>query len=113
MGEFEHHAIIVTCYDIKEAEKAHKKATELFDNQHFDYSNIVSEIINSAVNAFSTFFIGPDGSKEFWDTSNNYNNKRKEFIDWLKKETKSSFVDYIEISYSSTLGDPPEIINHS
>ena len=48
-------------------------------------------------NGQSSFFIAPDGSKEGWATSDNGDNARKEFLDWLLKS--DNYCDYVEVIF--------------
>ena len=47
------------------------------------------------INAQYSFFIAPDGSKEGWEESNNCDDARTEFTQWLIK----SNIDYIEVRF--------------
>lgn len=75
MGYIKHHAMVVTSCDEKKIKMAHKKALTIFDH--------VSGILPSVINTYYSFFIPPDGSKEEWETSNEYNRKRAKFSRWL------------------------------
>jgi hypothetical protein len=55
MGHIRHHAIIVTGHD--QIDIIHKKAKSIFGKQ-------VSNAIHSVMNSYSSFIVGPDGSKE-------------------------------------------------
>ena len=99
MGYIRHHAIIVTSYDSDLIEEAHYKAKKLFKN--------VSEICDSVMNAYYSFFIPPDGSKEGWEVSNEYDEKRDEFIEWCKSKEYSDGsnpLDYVELFYGDDSG---------
>ncbi len=104
MGYIKHHTIIVTHYEYEEIVEVHKKAKEIFEknfeNETYEKpfgSKLVSEIIKGLANYQNSFFIAPDGSKEGWGISNNGNNARKEFLDWLQKYDRDC--DYIEITF--------------
>jgi hypothetical protein len=104
MGYIKHHTIVVTGWEDEHIEQARKKAIEIFENQCKDEdieppygSNIISQIIGSLSNGQRSFFIAPDGSKEGWETSNNCNNARKLFLDWLRDE--DNYCDYIEVMF--------------
>lgn len=106
MGYMRHHAIVVTSWS-KHIEQAHAKAHEVFDSEDFPFwtpsaDSLVSPIINSLTNGFSSFFIAPDGSKSGWDTSDIGNNRRGEYIAWLEDQRYddlSSPFDWVEIQY--------------
>ena len=84
--------------------EAHQKAKEVFE-KNFESepyekpfaSRLVSDIIKGLTNGQSSFFIAPDGSKEGWATSNNGDNARKEFLDWLQKA--DNYCDYVEVIF--------------
>lgn len=96
MGYIRHHAIVVTANDYNDdIEQAHEKAKEIF-------GELVSEIITSKINGYQSFFIAPDGSKEFWTLSDEHDEKRSEFIKYLKSKAYvdgSSNLRYAELYY--------------
>ena len=104
MGYIKHHTIVVTGWQDEKLKKAHQKAKEVFE-KNFESepyekpfaSRLVSDIIKGLTNGQSSFFIAPDGSKEGWATSDNGDNARKEFLDWLQKADK--YCDYVEVSF--------------
>ena len=74
MGHIRHNAIIVTGYSSGgtfqgTTQKAHDKAIEL--------GLLVTDIVNGKANGYSSFMICPDGSKEGWDLSNEFDSKRE------------------------------------
>ena len=98
-----HSAAIVTNWDTKALDVAHKKAKEIYaakfksDIMNRDASSLVSDIVHGITNSQASFFIAPDGSKEGWSDSNNSNEARTEFLDWLLKN--DNFSDYIEVYF--------------
>lgn len=96
MSWMRHHAIIVTSFNKDYVDGARKQALELFDIAQ------VSEIITGVVNCYYTFLIGPDGSKENWDTSDKYDGKRESFIEWLQQY--DGFCTYVEVQYGCDYG---------
>jgi len=109
MGNFRHHAILVSdhvdeegfWFAVYEAKKIFGVMPPVF---HGDAEGVVS------------FLIPPDGSKEGRDISNEYDEKRARFVDWLKKhkdENGCRYVDWIEIYYGDQASDRAEILNHS
>ena len=96
MGYIAHHAIIVTCWKKDDIDEAHKMARVLF-------GSMVTDIIKGVANDYYTFFVGPDGSKERWDTSEDYNQRRTEYIAALSK--KNLYVDCVVVRYG---GDDPD-----
>jgi len=83
MGYIKHHAIVVTgdewdapmrSPDIRDA---HQMATQL--------QLVVTPIVAGPMNATASFLVAPDGSKEGWDTSDLFDDRREQFIDWLRE----------------------------
>lgn len=104
MGYVKHHAIIVTGWENKKVEEAHQKAREIFENNFENEPHqkpfgcrLVGEIIQGLINTQSSFLIAPDGSKEGWVTSENADNARQEFLDWLKNS--DNYCGYIEVVF--------------
>ena len=104
MGYIKHHTIVVTGWQDEKIKEAHLKAKEVFENnfENEPYekpfaSRLVSEIIQGLTNGQSSFFIAPDGSREGWATSDNGDNARKEFLDWLLKS--DNYCDYVEVIF--------------
>lgn len=99
MGTIVHHAIVVTgsmdTTTLKRFEKAHQKAVELFGPS-------VTGIVPSRNTDFGSFLIAPDGSSEGWPISNEYDEKRKvftDFVDSLAWEDGSTGVKFVEVAY--------------
>lgn len=98
MGYIKHNAIVVTgsMHDSHKLHKAYDKARELFGY------NGVSDILQSPLNNYISFFIAPDGSKEGWDDSNEGDSKRKQladYIDSLAYGDGSTSVQFVDVSY--------------
>lgn len=89
MGYMKHNAIVVTSWDAKRMEMAHAKAVEVL-------GSLVSPLINGVINSQISFFVAPDGSKEGWSASNEYDEKRSLFLDWL---LTNCMVNYIEVRF--------------
>ena len=97
-----HHAIIVTSWNRDILHKAHSAALQIFGG------TMVTEILESPVNGYLSFFIGPDGSKEGWEESNSGNEKRGVFIQWMNKqeyEDGSNCLQYVEVTYNNENSD--------
>lgn len=95
MGYIKHSAIIVTSWDEENIKKTHEKACEMF-------GKLVTNITEQTINGYRTFLIAPDGSKEDWEDSNNYDILRKKYKSFLKAlcyGDGSSNIDYIEVWY--------------
>ena len=103
MGHFKHHTIIVTSWNDKNILKSREKAIEIF-NQHFANDlhdkgkSLISQVVYGVANGYCSFFIAPDGSKEWWETSDCGNRARQEFLDWLNKD-EDNYCDYIEVVF--------------
>jgi len=90
MGIDRHHAIVVTAGNEEWIEKAHTEALRIFsgeiDDSDRDWSEMVTPVIRAPVNFWWTFFIGPDGGKETWDSSRLGEQRRAAFVSWLKTQ---------------------------
>ncbi len=103
MGYIRHHAIVVVGWDGARVAKAHEKAVSL--------EMQASEVITSHVNAYHSFFVAPDGSKEGWEDSEEGDRRRAEFIAWLKTEP-DIWLDWAEVELDSD-GDAARIGRHA
>jgi hypothetical protein len=92
MGYTRHNAVIVTYWD--------KERLELERDRALDLGLQATEIVESPVNGYCSFFIAPDGSKEGWDTSMEYDEKRKKFCSGIQV-----YIDCVDIEYG---GDAPD-----
>jgi hypothetical protein len=99
MGYIRHNAIVVTGDGYDEAEKkfelAYRKANELFDG-------LVSNVIKGKINGYQSFFVAPDGSKEGWEISVEYDSKRKEladYIDSLAYSDGSNCIQFVDVGF--------------
>jgi hypothetical protein len=94
MGYNRDHAIVVTGGDHLEA--AREAAIEAG-------CMLVSEIVGPGINGQRSFFVAPDGSKEWWDTSNKQDEARDRFVSWLRgSSTASSNApawDWVEVQF--------------
>jgi hypothetical protein len=99
MGYIAHNMIACTAWKQEHIEIAHKKARSLFSESP------VTEIYATKTNGYFSFFICPDGSKEGWETSQNGDEERKEFIEWLSSQD-DLYVDAVDLRYG---GDNPEL----
>lgn len=94
MGYIRHHAIVVTAYDDDEIKQAHDRATELFEH-------LVTPIVKSGMNGYASFFVAPDGSKEGWERSNEYDLKRAELVAFVE----GLGLNFAELYYGDDNGD--------
>ena len=109
MGYIKHHAIVVTSYHNDDIKKAKKKANKIF-GKHY-----VSKIIITEVNGYHSFFISPDGSKEGWGESNDGDENREKFVEWLNKyayDDGSNSLSFCEFFYGDDEGKS-KIVNHN
>lgn len=95
MGYINHHAIIVTSYDEALIKEAHEEAVRLCHK-------LVSPILSSVVNKYFSFLVAPDGSKEGWGDSNQFDEKRAEIVEFINAQDGA--VNYVEVSYSPDNG---------
>jgi len=95
MGYIKHHSIIVVGSE-KNVRIVNRKAKELI-------GHLVSNVINTRMNAYYSFFVSPDGSKEGWEDSNYYELKRQELFDFVYS---TDYVDIIEVKFG---GDEPNL----
>lgn len=87
MGYIKHHAIVVvghqwddgTTYENSDIRDAHAAAV--------DAGCIVTPLTEGAINTYWSFMVAPDGSKEGWDTSNDGDTARDQFVAWLRKHS--------------------------
>lgn len=101
MGYIRHHAIIITCYFDELTKKAHEKAKEIFKER-------TSELLESYVNGYKSFFIAPDGSKEGWEDSRIGDLQREIFTKWIDEqayEDGSNSISFCEIYYGDDNGE--------
>lgn len=100
MGYIRHNAIVVTSWDYDKASIAYHAAKSIFAK--YGLGQLVGPIISSVAGDYKTFFIGPDGSKEGWETSNAGNDARDDFIHWLQN---FDCYDWAEIQYGDEGGN--------
>jgi hypothetical protein len=87
MGYMLHYTIVVSCWEEETIGDLHKKALEIFEGK------LVSNIVDGVMNSQYSFFIAPDGSKEGWNTSKEYDKKREIFKDVLKNQDYAGWVE--------------------
>ncbi len=102
MGMFMHHAIIV---GQEKMGRIRGKAIEIFGPVG------VSEIVSGVRNHYQSVFIAPDGSKEGWHESNEWNEKRAKMVKWLKENDRG--LDWAEVQFASEYGKADDKILNS
>ena len=80
MGYIRHHAILVTSWSSDEIKRAHAQAVKCFGDK------LVSWTETTQINGYGTFTVIPDGSKEGWPESDQGDERRDQFIDWLNQQ---------------------------
>jgi hypothetical protein len=101
MGHIRHHAIVVTSWSEKivaVAEKARELRLQVLGPS------------DKAINGYRSILVCPDGSKEWWPDSDAGDERRAQFIDFLKTlryEDFSSAMEWVEMSYGA---DPREAV---
>lgn len=85
MGVISHRALLVTGSYGSFLNNAHAKAVE-------DFKDVapVSPILESPMNGYESFVVGPDGSKEGWEASDKTDIASREFVDYLSREGNES-----------------------
>jgi hypothetical protein len=110
MGYIAHNAIVVTSYDYKSIVAAQQKAFAIFG------FSLVSSLVASSANSYQSFFVAPDGSKEGWETSDQGDQKREKFREWLDEQRfsdRSSPFTWVEVRYSSEDGGEWDVVAHT
>lgn len=102
MGYMRHDAIIVTSWKREILEAAAQKAR--------DFGLEVLGPSVEVINGISTFLVCPDGSKEGWDESDEFNGKRARFLEYLngeRYEDNSTCLSWAALAYG---GDDREAV---
>ncbi len=104
MGYIRNHTIVVEGWG-DYIEKAHAGAVEIFG------ADRVSPIMGPYMNMSQSFFIPPDGSKEYWTDSDIGDARRAAFKAWLKSDMydEDYCVKWVELSFGDEAG-PSEIL---
>lgn len=108
MGYMRHHAIIVTGRSGDFIEQARQKACQLL-------GMVVSPVLDSVINSYQTILIAPDGSKEGWEESDAGDQRRDQFIAFLKSlrySDGSSPLSWCEVQYGDD-GDDDRLLESS
>lgn len=75
----------------------------------------VSNVTPETTNGYRAFLVPPDGSKEGWDESERGDERRAQFVKWLRSYSYSdgsSPLDWIEVQFGGD-DDDANIINHN
>lgn len=104
MGYMRHHTIVVTSWDDELAITAHAQAEEVFT----ETACVVSALTPPATNGFRSFFVAPDGSKEGWTASNEGDEARSVFVEWMDSQRYSdgsTSLDWVEVQFGDDDGE--------
>lgn len=109
MGYMRAHAVVVTGSREEDVIAAHQKAGNLFPDVA-----PVTPITPAAVNGSRSFMVAPDGSKEGWTESNIGDQRRKDFIAWLRHMQRSGTLslNWVEVQFGDDEGET-KICDHS
>ena len=113
MGYIKHFAILVRG-SIKDNDKynidrARNMALSIF--QKYSNESLISPVIASLVNGDGTFAIMPDGGKRGWNTADDADSARREFLKFLRNE-KDCF-DWCEVMFGGDDSVESTIVAHS
>jgi hypothetical protein len=95
VGYLRHECMVVSSWDRKAVERAHKSALLIF--KEYDLEEIVGDVTPHKMNGGAAFLIAPDGSKEGWSHSHDGDEARKEFKAYLKGVAGKDFVEWCEV----------------
>ena len=103
MGMIKHNAIVITSWHSQAITDALNKAKEI--GLH------TTDIGASAVNGYRSFLVCPDGGKEGWELSSDFDAKRLVFKEWLRMMCSDNMhLEWVEISYSNNV-ETARIVN--
>jgi hypothetical protein len=119
MGYQRRHAIVVSGYEDGVLE-AHGAAKRIFsdDPENGWQGQMVSPLVKSISNGEASFFVGPDGSNEGWNTSDEGDRRRAKFVGWLRHRSEESdydrifTADWVEVLFGDD-EDRAEVVAHS
>ena len=93
MGYMRHHVIVVGGYNTDDVHAAHEAAV-------FHCGALVSPIVASHLNGYTSFFVAPDGSKEGWPESEQGDVSRAALKSVLRGwPAKGRYIDWVEVAY--------------
>lgn len=108
VGYIAHHTIVVTG-GARDVAAARAVGLALFAES----AARVSEVTDVAVNGTASFFVAPDGSKEWWADSDRCDCLRAEFIAVLRREFNTA-VDWVEVRFGGDDGDTQTyVVDHA
>lgn len=95
MGYIANDAIVVTSSIPRDLAKGHEEAMRIL-------SPLVSPIIEAVVNDGGSFFIAPDGSKEGWAESEDWEARRDQFIAWMREQ--DLYLHWVYVRFGGDFG---------
>jgi len=105
MGYMRHHGMLITSWQPEAIVKAHHKAIK--------QGLVVTNIMASGVNGYTTFAVVPDGSKEGWTPSELGDLARDKYVKWLRGcYKKGIYLDWVEVQYGDD-NNRTCVVNHS
>jgi len=81
MGYIRHHALVITAWQKAIAEEIHSTAIEIFGEE---LSQLISPLVSSLEHDYHSFFIAPDGGREWRETSEKTEVARGKFMQYLR-----------------------------
>lgn len=94
MGYMRHDAIVVTSWKREDLDAA----AEMARNLGLEVLGPSADVTNS----IATFLVCPDGSKEGWDESDEFDAKRAQYLEYLngvRYEDNSSCLSWVALAY--------------
>jgi hypothetical protein len=118
MGYMRHHAIVVTgpgSTDYAKSDMATvRKHIWSLVNQ-FEATIAVTELTPNSINAYTSFLVAPDGSKEGWEESEAGDRARDAIITYLNSlryPDGSTSIDFVEVQFGDDEKET-KVIRHS
>jgi hypothetical protein len=109
MGYIRHQGIIITGSDASDIGGKHD--TALAREKALALGLPCSDIVRGTTNGYTSFLIAPDGSKEGWQTSNEQEAKRKEWIAWAR--SCGLFFDWVCVNFGGDDYDHAFLDDHN
>jgi hypothetical protein len=110
MGVMVHHAIVVSSWNKEAIQAAHRHATELLEP-------LVTPIVTTEFNGVGSFAVLPDGSKEGWGPSDEADEARATFDQYLRAqayEDGSNALEWVEVAFGELrwAKNDAEVVRH-
>jgi hypothetical protein len=97
VGYVKHSAIIVTGKDLAIVGRARSVASVL--------QLVVTDVVADSVNGYHSFLVAPDGSKEGWIDSDLGDQRRDQFVEWIRVlPDTEGHLDWIDVEYGGDHG---------